>query len=109
MQAASPQIMPQMDMEKVFEDLEIKLTKSIEGVVKTTMAAFKSSFESEMKQLAEKIKDLDSRVTRLEENRSPVANSSSHPHMHGELRDMQTQIKQLTDTMNSQQQILQLK
>ena len=63
-----------------------------------------------MNLLAEKIKDLDSRVSRLEqENQSPAANSSVHPRMHEEMKDVQTQLKQLTDTIDSQQKILELK
>ena len=103
------QIGLKVDMDKMFADLETKLAKSIERVVRSTMAAFKSSFESEINALAEKVKDLDSRVSHLEWNMSSARNDTSPSECHKELKDMQSQINQITEVMNTQQWILELK
>ena len=110
-------------MDKMFADLETKLAKSTAGVVRSTtklakstagvvrstIAAFKSSFESEINALAEKVKDLDSRVSHLECNMSSVRNDTSHSECHKELKDMQSQINQITEVMNTQRRVLELK
>ena len=89
--------------QRILEEIETKLTRTI-GVVKSVIVSLKSSLESEIKALIDKVDSLSLRVAKLESIQSPHPVLPDHSSA-GDLERLHSQIKQLTDSMNNHQKL----
>ena len=99
-----------IDMDRIFDELESKLSKTIEEVVRSTMSAFKSSIENEIKHLTQKVDNLTARLVELENAQHSLTERSSEQlaitqSLSPELASqaIQTQIKQIEDSVINHQ------
>ena len=96
-------------IDDAFKDLEQKLTQSIEGVVKSAVQSLRRSLEADIKSLTSKVDSLSQRVTELEKTQSVNNNPQPPPTSLPGIETMQSQIKELSDTVNNHQRMLELK
>lgn len=110
-------------IEGIFEELESMLTRSIEEAVRTARHGLHQVLSWNWSK--EKVESLSLRVTELETKQSPLSPSTSKAWNRGtststgatvnpalgpdEIERMQSQIKQLTESMNNHQKLLELK
>ena len=66
-----------IDIDGIFDELESKLSKTIEEVVRSTMSSLKSSIENEIKHLTQKVDNLTVRVVQLENAQHSLTGRSS--------------------------------
>ena len=100
----------QVNLDEIFEELECKLSKTIEDVVKSAMSTLKSSLEFEIKQLVDKVENLSSRVLELEKT-LPLTKERASVSLAGpqnctsnslEIDSIQSQIRQLAVSVSNQ-------
>ena len=101
-----------IDIDGIFDELESKLSKTIEEVVRSTMSALKSSIENEIKRLTQKVDNLTARVVKLENAQHSLTERSSEQlvvtqSLSPELASqaIQTQIKQIEDSVSNHQRL----
>ena len=89
-----------------------KLSKTIEEAVKSAVSALKSSIEKEMEYLTKKVDNLTARVVELEKSRHPTTTEKSperqmekQPSIEQTTQDIQTQIKQLENSVSNHQRL----
>ena len=104
----------QSEMELILDELESKLTETIKGAVKSAISSLKSSPESEIQMLVEKVNNLTTRIEKLERDKplSHYSSGAKSPPIGtyaGDLESIHLQIKQLTDSVNNNHKLLELK
>ena len=97
-----------IDMDGIFDELESKLSNTIEEVVRSTMSALKSSIENEIKHLTQKVDNLTFKVVELENAQHTLTERCSEQlarsqSLSQELASqaIQTQIKHIEDCEQS--------
>jgi len=104
-----------VDMDEMFEELVNKSSKTIEEAVKSAVSALKSTIEKEMEYLTKRVDNLTARVIELETSGHPTTEKpperqmENQPSIEQTTQAIQTQIKQLENSVSNHQRLLEKK